>query len=254
MKFQWQVDNFDIDRVKSFVDSRKDNAFVASRAARNLAVNKSAIDRSEFWKQMVGMRMTSVQRAGPNSPVAAFMRRTPFPINYDLMATKSDRDSRRSLISLTLRAHGGIRFPERIAEDLSWNFEKLSEAGRWDDTLQKVNLLVSPVDAGQEREIARFLQNLLHGFGPKQSRNLLQSLGLTRFEIPIDSRITKWLNEFRFPVILTPTALADAGYYEFVLDGIQALCTASGVFPCVLDAAIFASFDGDAWTEENTIF
>ena len=29
----------------------------------------------------------------------------------------------------------------------------------------------------------------LAGFGPKQARNLLQGLGLTRYEIPIDSRI-----------------------------------------------------------------
>ena len=93
-----------------------------------------------------------------------------------------------------------------------------------------------------------------HGFGPKQARNLLQSLGLTRHEIPIDSRIAKWLNDFGFPVRLSASALGDRHYYAFVMDGVQALCRASEVAPCVLDAAIFASFDGGGWTEENIVW
>lgn len=137
---------------------------------------------------------------------------------------------------------------------MSRNLDKLNADQSWATTLKKVNALALPSEARQEREVARYLQKLLHGFGPKQSRNLLQWLGLTRYEIPIDSRITRWLNDFGFPVPLTATALKDAGYSGFVLDGIQALCATSDVFPCVLDAAIFASFDGDAWTQENTIY
>src|SRR4051794_37056495 len=58
-----------------------------------------------------------------------------------------------------------------------------------------------------ERNAARFIDDHYQGFGPKQSRNLLQGLGLSRFDVPIDSRITKWLNEFGFPVKLTVSAL-----------------------------------------------
>lgn len=254
MQFQWQVDQTDIDHVKTFVASHAANPFVRMRVERNLASAKPAVDRAEFWKQMVGMRMTSVQRSGPNSAVAKFLRTTPFPLEYDGFDRETDGETRRDLISSTLRAHGGIRFSDKIAEDLSRNLDKLNADQGWATTLKMVNALALRSEARQERELARYLQKLLHGFGPKQSRNLLQSLGLTRYEIPIDSRITKWLNDFGFPVTLTATALADAGYYEFVLDGIQALCAASDVFPCVLDAAIFASFDGDAWTQENTIY
>lgn len=254
MQFKWQVDQADIDCVKAFVDSYAANPFVRVRVERNLAAAKPTVDRSEFWKQMVGMRMTSVQRSGPNSAIAKFLRAIPFPLCYAAVECEIDREGRRDLIASTLRAHGGIRFPDKIADDLSKNLEKLNEGQGWATTLKRVNALASPAEAGEEREAARYLQSLLTGFGPKQSRNLLQSLGLTRYEIPIDSRITKWLNDFGFPVTLTATALADAGYYEFVLDGIQAVCAASEVFPCVLDAAIFASFDGDAWTQENTIY
>ena len=104
-----------------------------------------------------------------------------------------------------------------------------------------------------EKNVADYIDTY-QGFGPKQSRNFLQALGLTRFEIPIDSRVTEWLNRFGFPVRLSAAALADPHYYEFVSDGIQALCAKCGVFPCILDAAIFALKDGDAWTEANIVY
>lgn len=98
-------------------------------------------------------------------------------------------------------------------------------------------------------------QHTIVGFGPKQSRNLLQALGLTRFEIPIDSRVTDWLNdEFNFPVRLSATALAGRNYYDFVSAGIQTLCERCRVYPCIFDAAVFALKDGDSWTNENAIF
>jgi hypothetical protein len=94
----------------------------------------------------------------------------------------------------------------------------------------------------------------IFSFGPKQSRNLLQSLGLSRYETPIDSRIVKWLNEFGFPLRLSAPALADRHYYAFVMEGFQQICRACEVMPCVLDAAIFASFDNGGWTEESIIW
>ena len=94
-----------------------------------------------------------------------------------------------------------------------------------------------------ETEAADLIDHRLKGFGPKQSRNLLQSLGLTKYEVPIDSRITRWLNDFGFPVKLSATALSDLDYYKFVSEGFRELCDACGIYPCVLDAAIFSSFD-----------
>ena len=105
-----------------------------------------------------------------------------------------------------------------------------------------------------ERRAADYLNDKLKGFGPKQSRNLLQWIGLSRYEVPIDSRITKWLNEFGFPVRLTAKSLGDRHYYHFVSTGFQKLSEACGIVPCVLDAAIFASYDGDGWTDENVVW
>ena len=66
--------------------------------------------------------------------------------------------------------------------------------------------------------MADYIDDTFEGFGPKQSRNLLQELGLTRFEIPIDSRVTNWLNdELKFPIKVTSTALSDKHCYRLVL-------------------------------------
>lgn len=59
------------------------------------------------------------------------------------------------------------------------------------------------------------------------------------------------MNELGFPFRLSASALSDPNYYNLVTEGFQKLCEACGVVPCVLDAAIFASYDGDSWTEEN---
>jgi thermostable 8-oxoguanine DNA glycosylase len=104
-----------------------------------------------------------------------------------------------------------------------------------------------------ERKSVEIIIDNLKGFGPKQSRNLLQSLGLTKFEIPIDSRITKWLTAFGFPMKLSATALSDKNYYNFVLDGFQKICEACDIFPCVMDAAIFSSFD-EEWPEDKLVW
>ena len=98
-------------------------------------------------------------------------------------------------------------------------------------------------DKEVERTAATFIDEHFAGFGPKQARNLWQWLGMTRYEIPLDSRIMQWLNENALDLKLTSAVLGDSGYYEFVLDGVQALCHRAGVLPCVFDGAIFSSFD-----------
>jgi hypothetical protein len=52
---------------------------------------------------------------------------------------------------------------------------------------------------------------------------------------------------------LNAYTLSDPDYFNFVSDGCQRFCDACEITSCVLDAAIFASFDGDGWTEENVV-
>ena len=95
----------------------------------------------------------------------------------------------------------------------------------------------------KERKLANFIAEKMPGFGPKQSRNFIQGPGLSRFEVPLDSRIAKWMRDFDWPVPVSAGALGDIEYYEFVEDMFQKLCKKAKIYPCVLDAAIFSSFD-----------
>lgn len=250
MDIRWQISDDDVRCIKALLDRQADNALVRARRRKNLATEKAAVTKLEFWRQMVAMRLTSVQRSGPYSHVARFVCTVPFPLAYETM---QGGDDRRSFIAAALRNAGGIRFIDKITEDLSANFDRL-EGGQWPATLQQCNRLTIPATRKVEREVAGYIQATFDGFGPKQSRNLLQGLGLTRYEIPLDSRVTDWLNNFGFPVRLSGKALGDENYYGFVSDGIHALCAKCDVYPCILDAAIFALKDGDGWTDENTVY
>jgi hypothetical protein len=249
MKIAWQITRADVASVKELIRQQAGNALVRIRAESNLALTKPKVRRSRFWFQMVSMRLTSLQRSGPNSHVARFIRTSPFPLSYDATC-----GAKRicPFIARTLKDSGGIRFGPKIAKELAANL-RLLEDGEWTRALKECNRLTRRVSRDTEKEVANYIKETFYGFGPKQSRNLLQALGLTRYEIPIDSRVTDWLNEFGFPVKLSAAGLADLNYYNFVSEGVQALCAQCRVFPCILDAAIFALRDGDAWNEKNVI-
>jgi len=157
------------------------------------------------------------------------------------MRAGNSLEYRKSIISGALIRANLRRFLDRISDDLASNFERL-EKGEWNRTLRECNRLTRNVGKKIECEVADVIDGF-KGFGSKQSRNLLQDLGITRYEIPIDSRVTNWLNDGEFPFKLSATALADPGFYRFLSDGIQELCMKSDVFPCIFDAAVFASAD-----------
>jgi len=247
MQIEWIVNSNDIRKIKNFIDQLKSNPFVQDREKRNLRGNGFKITKENVWRVLVGCLLTTQQRSGPESNVSRLLQTNPFLLSYETCLSEHNVEG----FSLkTLSDFGGIRRTNSIAKEINANLLRL-EKGLWTDLLTRLKQLDKNTSPDLEREAADFIDNRLQGFGPKQSRNFLQWLGLTRHEIPIDSRITKWLNKFGFPVVLSAGALGDKNYYQFVSDGIQQLCSASDIYPCILDAAIFASFDGDSWTTDN---
>jgi len=247
MKIIWQVDDKDIARVKEFFDLHRDNAFVKMRITRNLADDKPPVTKELFWEVMIACLLTTQQRSGPGSAVKKFISTNPCLLRYELCREQSDLDA---FVTKILSDFGGLRRSTTIGREAKANWTFLQGSG-WDATQEALERVRLKASQETERQASQFIDEKFSGFGPKQSRNLLQVLGLSQYEIPIDSRITKWLNEFGFPIRLTANALGDRNYYEFVSDGFQRLAEACGIAPCVLDAAVFSSFDGGAWTEEN---
>lgn len=247
MKIVWEIEEADVGKVKAFYRRQRENPFVKNRIRCNLGPERPRVTISTFWKQLVGCLLTTQQRSGPGNPVHRFTRSRPFPLLYQDCSGADDLAEHALGV---FKRFGGIRRTSKISEELAANMNYL-KGGGWEATRDHLEKVRTTGTAVAERNAARFLAKHFIGLGPKQSRNLLQCLGLSRHEIPIDSRITRWLNEFGFPLRLSANALSDPNYYDLVSEGFQRLCKACGIVPCVLDAAIFASYDGDAWNEEN---
>jgi hypothetical protein len=253
MQITWSITDTDVANIKAFIDKHADNSFVRYRIKRNVTNRPTSIDRSGFWYCVVACLLTTQQRSGPKSQVTRFLNSDPFPLSLDLCRSC---ENVTNLAQKVLTDHGGIRFAPKIAAQLKENLEWLEDQW-WPKVDTVLCKLISANDPKAEREAAHFIDYEFYGFGPKQSRNLLQMLGLTRYEIPLDSRVAKWLNKFGFPIRLSAGSLADEGVYEFLSDGIQELCRRCDILPCVLDGAVFASFDdkgdGDSWGKLNQI-
>lgn len=248
MNFHWNISQADIDKVKRVI-ADNENAFLQARQLRNVEKQNIVIDKEIVVKTMIMCLLTSQQRSGPNSTVGQFLRLDPFPVTIEKLTKTNNVEE---LVKDTLKENGLTRYVNRISSFFASNYRKIAERN-W-TLIKELEELRTADSKIKERNIADKLANDFNGFGPKQSRNFLQALGLTKYEIPIDSRITTWLNDFGFPVTLTSSPLGDKGYYHFVSDGIQELCEKAEIYPCILDAAIFSSFDNNEWTDENTIF
>jgi len=248
LNINWNISQADIDKVKKVLTDNQ-NAFLRARQLRNVEKQNIVIDKDSIVKTMIMCLLTSQQRSGPNSTVGQFLRLDPFPITIEKLTTASNVEE---FIKGTLRQNGLTRYVNRISSFFASNYRQIVDRN-W-NIIKELEELKIADSKSDERKVADNLANDFDGFGPKQARNFLQALGLTKYEIPIDSRITTWLNDFGFPVALTSSPLGDKGYYHFVSDGIQELCEKADVYPCLLDAAIFSSFDNGEWTEENTVF
>jgi len=247
MHLEWEVTEDDVSKVATLVHERAHDPFVMLRVARNLKDPRPEINRDTVWRTLVGCLLSTQQKSGPTRPVSRFLALSPFPLNYGACVGVSDL---KTHVREVLTGFGGIRRAPTIADQLNANFQHL-EQGLWNQLLEAARESESAWKPEVEREVSHFLARTFSGIGPKQSRNLLQWLGVSRFEVPLDSRMTRWLNSSIFQFRLSATLLSDSTYYDLVSDGIIVLCSRAGVYPCVFDAAVFSSYDNGSWTEEN---
>ena len=246
MKLEVITEKKDIDTIHDLLKNQKENDLFIDRYKRNVEVSSIEFSKETFWKVLIGCLLTTQQNSGPKSAVSRFLSEDSFPLSLDLCEKERGKEYTENILT----KFGGIRFPKRKAEYIDKNLKRLNEGG-WKEIEFEIKKLaklkaISPVfeNIEYERSAAKFINDKFIGFGPKQSRNLWQWLGYTRFEIPLDSRVIKWLNSNEmFPVKITSKAISDIHYYEMVLDWVQKLCVDADVLPCMLDAAIFSSFD-----------
>jgi hypothetical protein len=197
-----------------------------------------------------------MQKSGPNSPLSRFLRLDPFPLRLENCVGEPEL---AGFVTPILSANG-LRFGPTIGRRLEANLRWLNDGG-WSHVEDQFSVLSriprNAPDADpirKERHAVRLVVMMMEGFGPKQARNLWQCMGVTRYEIPLDSRITKWLWALPNGLDIVPEGLQRPAYYEKIESHIQRLCELAGAFPCEFDAAVFVSADEDEWPEDDVVW
>lgn len=251
MKIQWTTTKNDVKRVREFYAQFGNCILVRKRKERNVDRRNRSFSRHTVWLAIMNCLLTTQQRSGPTSKVYKFIQAESNKLSYEVC---QKADNVKELVARTL-SEAGLRRYKKISEAIDTIIPWLERDG-WKVIEDIIKSLKGNNSLQIEREKADEISDNsnLHGLGPKQSRNLLQMLGLTKYENPIDGRVIKWLNEFGFPIYLTAKALSDKNYYHFVSDGLQLLCNKSRIYPCLLDAAIFTSYDRVEWPDDNVFW
>lgn len=236
MKIKLDISTNTLDKYADFVELHQNKRIVQDRR-RNL--KPSAIDEvtaDDFWRAFLVGILTSQQRSGAGSGVEDLLNTELGLLSWDWCKCNPQK-----IVDILKTKKYAIRFPESKATYLIAGANFIEE--NWPTLYEKLQGLRSDqVGVAEERAVARYLQSF-KGIGPKQSRNMIQHLGLSRYEIPLDSRIVKRLKELGFPVPLSSKALADEEYYCFVEDVLRDILCRIGVLPCIFDACAFGSFE-----------
>lgn len=246
MKLIWEISDSEAATIRQLV-ADGDNAFVQARFRRNVLREGLVINRETIWKEIIMCLLTTQQRSGPNTPVTKFLTTYPLPLRYKVVV--KEINNLTFFVQQILSQHGLNRYKNRLPDFIISNLESTN----WKMFENIAQRLSEKATRTNEQQVAADVMKL-KGFGPKQARNLLQALGLTRYEIPIDSRIAAWLNNFGFPIKISAVGLQDLAYYDFISDAVNLLCERAGVLPCVFDAVVFSAVDNGGWTEENVVY
>lgn len=236
MEFKWVITTNHKKKYQDFTECYKEHTIVKDRILRNVKHENLDLSIASFWRTLVGCLLTTRQRSGEGSRVSSFLdsNNTLLDVNHCLR-TKSLANVAQKTLS-----QKGIRRSNRIAGEIEHAQKWLASYG-WQTIESQLGTISSHTTVKKERSVANFLQEKFKGIGPKQSRNLIQWMGLSKYEIPLDSRIVSVLRELDFPVPLSSSALSNEKYYCFIEDGIQLMMVEIGVYPCIFDACAFAS-------------
>lgn len=254
MKLIWTFTQEEVQAVRDIVEAQSHREMVLDRIQRNVEGAPPLYDEEIIWRTIMLCLLTTQQRSSDGAPVPTFLDLNPFPVDWKTISEISDASAVEAFIKESLVSHGGIRRTNIVPEQAAYNFKRINDVG-WDEILQYAKKLeeqrkesADPTHYLLETEAANFIDDTYKGFGPKQSRNFWQVLGLTRYTPVLDSRIQKWI---RNNLIIENSAVNDGfwygslgsrRYYLFLCELILDLCAQAEVLPCVFDAAVFDSY------------
>lgn len=240
---RWSITTPQADHARAVLQEAEGSNFFEARKKRNIEQARLQRTPEVYWRILVGCVVTTQQRSGPGTIVGEFVNREPFPLRLSVFENRDPVQVARE----TLSDNGlpGKQKGRYIGENYNWftsgGADYLEQISR-----QLEKLPSEPVQGRifEETMAALAIKPYLLGIGPKQSRNFWQWLGLSQWEIPLDSRVLGWLKELPdIPpeVQVSQSSLSDEETYRAVVSWIQALSREVGTKPCLLDAAVFIS-------------
>jgi thermostable 8-oxoguanine DNA glycosylase len=248
MHANWTITKKSLDRWNDFVKSLQTHPLVVERRNKNVDRVGIELSKNAIWKIVVGCQVTTQQQSGVNTNVGQFFASNSRLLNYTEF---SNQDSISALATQELNFYRLRRF-NIIAENLESIFVYLKNGG-WTVLKAQLASIKEVTSIEKERKVIEYLQGgSFPGLGPKQARNFIQWLGLSKYEIPIDSRVLKRLKEFGSDFVPAGSSLSDPVVYLFVQHLLQVIASSQKIFPCELDACIFSSFEPPVAPEHSS--
>ena len=236
MELIWKLSDSDINKVRDYVKNNK-NQNVERIINRNINHIDRIIDKDSLLRTMLICLLSSETDSYPESKIEQMFKKKPYLLNYQYLFKVRNIEY---LFQEVFQTFGITKYVNKVPKYFSTNFEFLEETD-WDLELEINRSITNELTKYDERKLADMVDKSFKGFGSKEARSFLLALGVTKYEIPIDYKLIKWLENFGFPIKFSKTALQDILFYHFVSDGIQKLCEISEIYPCVLYTSILSS-------------
>lgn len=228
-----------LNRYKKLIDEYKGAPRVQKRNQHNVMRKNIHITEDSFWEALVIAILSTQSR---NTEEFGKGRAELEIDNYEKMKNCKD-------IANRVRRLKGIRYTNKKPESIARSMGILQE--RWEEIKKHLETLRYDPSLEKEREVADYLREMFKGnqIGLKQSRNIVQMLGLSQYVIPLDSRVMKVLEAnggIKKPKQKKPLQ-SRAGYCD-IEDQVNELCEQLNgqcgdfiVKPCNFDICAFIS-------------
>lgn len=236
-------------RLLDLVKRHRRHADFIKRRKRNLNDRASVVSSETFWKSFVMAILTTQQASGSGSKVDKFLRSADYRRHFSLSNVTKKRVNENHL-SGVLEAHQ-LRFKERPVKFILSGADQFQEfyQGQYEE-IKELSRKSESRTLERERSFAMKLKESFVGIGSKQSRNWLQSAGLSRFVLPLDSRWGRIMSENDLALKAAVRGLAsNESSYRLLEQALVSHSVQNGIFPCMLDAAVF--IEGKAKSNEE---
>jgi thermostable 8-oxoguanine DNA glycosylase len=233
MELIWKLSDSDINKVRDYVNTNK-NQNVERIINRNINHIDRIIDKDSLLRTMLICLLSSETDSYPENKIEQMLIKRPSLLNYQYLFKVRNIEF---LLQQVFQTFGITKYVNKVPKYFSTNFEFLEESD-WILESDLNRSLEQELTKFDERRLADMVDKSFKGFGSKEARCFLLALGVTKYEIPIDFKLIKWLENFCFPIKFSKTALQDVLFYHFVSDGIQKLCEISEIYPCILYTSI----------------